>query len=226
MIPEILLVDKERGMSSFDVIRVLKKKFPRGTKIGHSGTLDPLATGLLVIGLGKGTKRLAEFLKLPKRYVAEATFGTTSLTYDAQGPFTVVVSESDLLQSPVPVAVIQTAITENFLGEISQTPPDFSAAHVNGERAYEIARRGEKVVLQPRKVTIEACDIVSPSGNLVYEWPKLVLDVRCSSGTYIRSLVHDLGAKLGCGAYMSGLRRISVGEYHVDDAHKVSEFMA
>ncbi|MEK7545394.1 MAG: tRNA pseudouridine(55) synthase TruB [Patescibacteria group bacterium] len=220
MIPEILLIDKDRGMSSFDVIRILKKKFPRGTKIGHSGTLDPLATGLLVIGLGKGTKRLAEFLKLPKRYVAEATFGMTSLTYDAQGPFTTVVSESDLLLSPISVSVVETVILENFLGEISQTPPDFSAVHVNGERAYEIARRGEKVVLEPRKVTITSCDVVSCI------WPKLVLDVRCSSGTYIRSLVHDLGAKLGCGAYMSNLRRVSVGDYHVDNAHKISEFMA
>ena len=214
----ILLIDKEKGITSFDVIRKLKPKFPKKTKIGHAGTLDPLASGLMIVAIEReDTKRLTEFLKLPKRYLVEVKFGSTSATYDSEGPFTVVVPEGDLLQSPLPVAVIETAISENFIGEISQRPPDFSAAHVNGVRAYALARRGEKVDLPSRRITIHSCEIVS------YEWPKLVLDVRCSSGTYIRSLAHDLGQVLGCGAYVQELRRTEIGEYRIEDAQKIED---
>ncbi len=202
----IFFIDKPKGMSSFDVIRRLKPRFPKKTKIGHAGTLDPLATGLMIVAVERSdTKRLTEFLKLPKRYVAEVTLGITSLTYDSEGPLT-----SGVCENPPDRAVIEKVLAEHFSGTISQRPPDFSAAHVRGERAYDLARRGEKVDLPAREVTILSCEI------LAYQWPIVTLDIRCSSGTYIRSLAHDLGQVLGCGAYMSELRRLEIGPYHLD----------
>lgn len=199
---QILFIDKPKGVTSYDVIRRLKPKFPR-MKIGHAGTLDPLASGLMIVAVGSATKQLTQFLKLPKRYIVEATFGKISATYDAEGPFTEIVHESVSRE-----AIIEN-LREHFTGEILQTPPAYSAAKINGQRAYDLARQGREVVLESRKISIESCEILS------YEWPRLSLDVRCSSGTYIRSLVHDLGQKLGCGAYVSDLRRIEIGEYHL-----------
>lgn len=199
---QILFIDKPKGVTSYDVIRRLKPKFPR-MKIGHAGTLDPLASGLLIVAIGGATKQLTQFLKLPKRYIVEATFGKISATYDAEGPFT------EVFHEPVSREAIKKILWENFIGDIFQTPPAYSAAKIKGQRAYDLARQGKEVVLEPRKVRIESCEIFS------YEWPRLVLDVRCSSGTYIRSLVHDLGQKLGCGAYVSNLRRTEIGEYHL-----------
>lgn len=200
---QILFIDKPKGVTSYDVIRRLKPKFPR-MKIGHAGTLDPLASGLLIVAIGGATKQLTQFLKLSKRYIVEATFGKISATYDAEGPFT------EILHEPIFREAIEKNLREHFTGEILQIPPAYSAAKIQGQRAYDLARQGKKVVLEPRKVRIESCEIFS------YEWPRLSLDVRCSSGTYIRSLVHDLGQKLGCGAYVSNLRRTEIGEYHLD----------
>lgn len=202
---QILFIDKPKGITSYDVIRKLKPKFPR-MKIGHSGTLDPLASGLMIVAVGSATKQLAQFLKLPKRYVVEAVFGKTSATYDAEGPFTEILPDS-ILCEPISREMIEEVLQKYFIGEILQTPPVYSAAKIKGQRAYDLARQGKEVCLDPRKVQIHSCEILS------YEWPRLVLNVRCSSGTYIRSLMHDLGQKLRCGAYVSALRRTEIGKY-------------
>lgn len=210
---QILFLDKPKGLSSYDVIRTLKSRFP-GVKIGHAGTLDPLASGLLIVAIGGATKRLTDFLKLPKRYCVEAVLGKISATYDAEGPF------EEVPSLPVDRDTIERVIQEKFLGSLLQVPPRFSAVHVGGRRAYDLARQGESFELAPRPVMIECCKV------FLYEWPQLILDVRCSSGTYIRSLVHDLGQQLGCGAYVSALRRIEIGSYSLHQAQTLEQFFA
>jgi tRNA pseudouridine55 synthase len=224
----ILLVDKPAGWTSHDVVAKIRNilatevrsensesriipnsKFPipnsRRLKVGHTGTLDPAATGLLILVLGKYTKRAAEFSKLDKTYETEVTLGKTSSTGDSEGE---IVHKSDAKPS---LEQIQKVLS-TFLGEISQTPPAFSAIKVGGQRAYKLARQGKEVKLQPRKVTIYYLQTTN------YQYPKLYFTARVSSGTYIRSLAEDIGAKLGTGAYMSSLRRTQVGRFSVNDA--------
>lgn len=204
---EILFIDKPSGMTSFDVIRELRKKLGI-RKMGHAGTLDPLATGLLIIALGSATKRINEFMNLPKEYEVLIEFGKVSNTYDADGEITegtpCEVSRADFEK-----------VLKEFLGSIQQMPPAYSAKKIKGERAYDLARKGMEVILEARPVVIHELEIVD------WNLPLVRLRVACSKGTYIRSLAHDLGQKLGCGGYVKELRRTKIGEYSVEKAQKL-----
>ncbi|MFO0810259.1 MAG: tRNA pseudouridine(55) synthase TruB [Gemmataceae bacterium] len=197
----LLVLDKPLGMTSRDVVNRAQRWFPRGTRIGHTGTLDPLATGVLVLTVGHAT-RLTEYVQdMGKTYVADVELGATSATDDAEGPVT-----------PVAVAVPpgRDAVNEalaTFVGTIEQVPSAFSAVKVAGRRAYDLARQGSAVELAPRTVRIDGIDV------LAYDYPHLRLEVRCGKGTYIRSLARDLGERLGCGGYLTGLRRTRVGQF-------------
>jgi tRNA pseudouridine55 synthase len=202
----VLVVDKPVGMTSHDVVEAIR----RGTGIrraGHTGTLDPRASGVLVVLIGPAV-RLSEFVSASdKRYQAIIRLGGATDTYDADGRFTG--------QPNTPVNVTETQFNEalqHYVGEIEQTPPPYSAVKVQGRKAYEMARQGEEVELAPRKINVYHLEVL--------EWapPEVVVDVHCSSGTYVRSLANDLGAELGCGAYLVGLRRTKSGRFTLRDA--------
>jgi tRNA pseudouridine55 synthase len=208
----LILIDKPPGLTSHDVVNVVR----RGTgvrRVGHTGTLDPLATGLLILCLGVAS-RLSEYLiDKDKRYLARVRFGQSTNTYDAEGEIT---SSSDALPDRQHVE----AALAKFRGPIQQRPPAFSAVKQGGRKAYELARTGQVVQLEPRPVEIYALTLA--------EWqpPECVLDVSCSSGTYIRALAHDLGQALGCGAHLTGLRRTTSGRFSVDGAVTLSDLQA
>jgi tRNA pseudouridine55 synthase len=213
----ILLVDKPEGWTSHDVVAKLRGiiKFETGQriKIGHTGTLDPAATGLLVLVLGSYTKRAGEFSKLDKVYEAELTLGVTSSTGDKEGKLEKISDEQ-----PEKTAV--EAVLARFEGEILQKPHIYSAVKINGQRAYKAARAGKTVEIEPRPVKIYGITDVN------YDYPKLSFTCSVSSGTYIRSLAEDIGQALGTGAYLSALRRTQVGIYNIDRAapiHKLTE---
>ncbi len=179
-------------------------------KVGHAGTLDPLATGLLTILIGSYCKKAADYSKLDKTYEVEVTLGKTSSTDDAEGEITT--NNSSLPQEDEIKQVILS-----FVGEIQQVPPAFSAIKVNGKRAYKLAREGKEVELKPRQVTVHSLQITE------MHLPVVKFTVHVSSGTYIRSLARDIGEKLGIGAYMSGLRRTQVGRFDIKDAHQIGD---
>lgn len=210
----ILLVDKPKGWTSFDVVakirNTLKKESGKKVKVGHTGTLDPLATGLMVMVAGSYCKRASDFSKLDKTYQVTARLGHTSSTGDDEGDKTEV---SDRVPTKDEVAEVCKA----FVGEIMQTPPVYSAIKINGQRAYKLARKGEKVEIEPRKITIHSLEITN------YAYPEICFTTSVSSGTYIRSLVEDIGNKLGTGAYMSDLRRTIVGNFEIDSAVQPNE---
>jgi tRNA pseudouridine55 synthase len=202
----LLVLDKPAGMTSRAALDRALKWFPRGTRMGHTGTLDPLATGVLVLCLGSAT-RLAEYVQqMSKTYLTRLRLGARSDTDDADGTVTAV---SGAVAPDA--ATVEARLTE-FVGEIEQVPPAFSAAKVAGRRAYDMARGGEEVVLRPRRVRVYGID------RRRYDYPELDLEVRCGKGTYIRSLARDLGERLGCGAYVEVLRRTRVGPFAVEDA--------
>lgn len=215
----VLLVDKPKGWTSFDVVNYVRKmvataegKKPKNCKVGHTGTLDPLATGLLVLLVGKEyTRKATELTKLDKTYEVTMKLGFVSTTGDEEGEKTAV---SDTV--PTPEAVLEAL--ESFQGQIMQVPPAFSAMKVNGQRAYDLARKGKTVELEARPVTIYSNQLTS------YEYPFVKFTSEVGSGTYIRSLVEDLGKLLGTGAYMSDLRRTRVGQFSIVDAQKVADF--
>ena len=201
----VLVVDKPVGMTSHDVVQAIRN----GTSLrraGHTGTLDPRASGVLVILLGPAV-RLSEYVSASdKRYQAIIRLGSTTDTFDADGRFT---------RPEMPINVTEEQFEEalkTFVGEIEQVPPPYSAVKVQGRKAYELARQGEEVDLAPRKITVHHLEVL--------EWapPEVVVDVHCSSGTYVRSLANDLGAKLGTGAYLVGLRRTKSGRFSLRDA--------
>jgi len=210
-----LLIDKPKTWTSFDVVNYVRKMVanvegqkPKHVKVGHTGTLDPLATGLLVLLVGKAyTRRAEELTKLDKTYEVTMKLGETSTTADDEGEKTVV---SDTI--PDQKAVLEAL--RRFRGHIMQTPPVFSAMKVNGQRAYKLARDGKEVVLEARPVTIYSSELTS------YEYPFVRFTCKVSSGTYIRSLVVDLGEALGTGAYMSDLRRTTVGDFDLAEARR------
>lgn len=209
----ILLVDKLAGWTSFDVVNYVRKlvaasesKKPKNVKVGHTGTLDPLATGLLVLLIGKEyTRRAGEFSKLDKTYEVTMKLGQTSTTGDEEGAKTAVSGTA-----PGQTAVLEAL--ERFSGPIMQVPPVFSAMKINGQRAYKLAREGKAVKLEARPVTIYRNTLMS------YDYPCVQFTSEVSSGTYVRSLVEDIGAQLGTGAYMSGLRRSRIGSFQLQDA--------
>jgi tRNA pseudouridine55 synthase len=212
----ILLVDKPAGWTSFDVVNYVRKqvavaegKKPKQVKVGHSGTLDPFATGLLILLIGKEyTRRAAEFSKLDKTYETTLRLGRTSTTGDPEGEIT---SVSDA----VPAEAEIEAALKQFTGEIEQIPPAYSAIKVDGQRAYKLARAGKEVKIEPRKVTINRVELVS------YTYPEVKLIADVSSGTYIRTLVEDIGHVLGTGAYTTQLRRTRVGQLDLSQATDV-----
>jgi tRNA pseudouridine55 synthase len=200
----VLVVDKPVGLTSHDVVQIVRK----GTNIrraGHTGTLDPRASGVLVILIGPAV-RLSEYVSASdKRYQAVVRLGASTDTYDADGRV--------MNQAPVNITEEQFEnVLDKFIGEIEQVPPPYSAVKVKGRKAYEMAREGEEVDLQPRTIEVYNLELL--------EWapPEAVIDVYCSSGTYVRSLAHDLGEELGCGAHLVGLRRTKSGRFTLRDA--------
>ena len=209
---QIILVDKPASISSFGVVAKirgrLKAELGHKVKVGHTGTLDPFATGLLILLTGQMTKKSSEFLKLDKEYIAELKLGYVSSTGDPEGEITEVISSKHSYSSLEKV----TSVINSFVGEIDQTPPKFSAIKINGERAYKLARKGQDFEIPSRKVTIYNIEILD------YHYPELKIKVHCSSGTYIRTLAEDIGKKLGTGAYLTALRRTKIGKYNVRNA--------
>jgi tRNA pseudouridine55 synthase len=206
----VLLIDKPLGWTSFDAVRKIKHLVR--AKVGHAGTLDPLATGLLILCTGKFTKRLNEFMAQEKEYTGTFTLGATTPTFDLESEPVATGSDLSVL-SPEHLERVR----KTFIGEILQVPPAHSAIKKDGHRVYKLARRGEQVQLDPRAVTIREFEL-----NLK-AWPVIQVRVVCSTGTYIRSLAFDFGAALGCGAYLSSLRRTRIGQFHVDQAMTIEE---
>lgn len=219
----MLLVDKPAGWTSFDVVAKIRSQIraqyrargerptKRQLRVGHTGTLDPFATGLLIILLGDACKRSDEFLKLDKVYEATITLGATSTTGDPEGE---IVAFAATLPEPSLDEVVKTL--GDFTGEITQIPPSYSAIKIGGERAYKLARAGKTVDMPSRQVTIYSLDLID------YTYPELRIRAHVSSGTYIRTLAEDIGRALGTGAYCSDLRRTRVGDYCIDNAADIS----
>jgi tRNA pseudouridine55 synthase len=201
----LLVVDKPVGWSSMDVVRRVRRA-AGGVKCGHAGTLDPLATGVVVCCLGRATRCVPEVMRLRKVYEAQVDLSAFTATDDLEGQRV----EVEVASPPGRKAV--EAALQRFVGEVEQTPPAFSAVHVDGRRAYELARKGREVTLAPRKVRIDRIELLG------YRWPMAVVRVVCGKGTYIRSLARDLGRALGTGGHVAGLRRLAVGGYDLSMA--------
>ena len=214
---EVLLFDKPLGWSSFQLVNkvryiICKKLNIKKLKVGHAGTLDPLATGLMILCTGKATKQIESLMATEKEYIADILLGATTPSYDAE-------TEVD---KTFPVDHITNEKLEDtlhqFLGTIKQQPPMFSAKKVNGVRAYRLAREGSENILQEKEVHISNLEIIS------FSRPNLQLKVNCSKGTYIRSLANDIGLALESGAYLTGLKRTKIGTYCNDDAWELNNF--
>lgn len=204
---QIIFVDKPSGMSSFGAVarvrRILSEREGHKVKVGHTGTLDPFATGLLILLAGKATKKAPELTKLDKVYEATIRLGATSSTGDPEGEITIRDEKPDVSREQI------ETILRDFIGEIEQRPPAFSAIKINGQRAYKLARAGGEVEMPTRKVQIFSIDI------LEYSAPYLKIRTHVGSGTYIRTLAEDIGEKLGCGAYCTELRRTKIADYDI-----------
>ncbi|MCU7502610.1 MAG: tRNA pseudouridine(55) synthase TruB [Ignavibacteria bacterium] len=210
---EVILIDKPLHKSSFHVIYKIRKA-TGVKKAGHAGTLDPRATGLLIICTGKKTKEISLYQDCTKTYTGTITLGKTTLSMDSETEFveekgTTGVSEDDVLLA-----------RDSFLGEIYQTPPMYSAVKFKGKSLYKYARKGIDLKREPRKVTVSEFNITK------IDLPEVHFEISCSKGTYIRVIAHDLGQKLGCGGYLSSLRRTRIGEFNVEDAFPVDEFVS
>ena len=209
---QIILLDKPLDWTSFQAVNKLKYKLknefnlPKKFKIGHAGTLDPRATGLLIVCTGKFTKKIQEIQDAPKEYLTEIKIGVQTESYDTEKP--------EILQqdySHISEGFIKETL-EKFIGEIDQKPPVFSAIKIDGNRAYDLARKGQEVEMKSRKTTIHYLN------NIEIDLPFVRFTVGCSKGTYIRSLAHDIGQELGVGAYLTNLRRTKIGDYSVENA--------
>lgn len=209
----IFLLDKPLDWTSFQAVNKLKYQLknefslPKKFKIGHAGTLDPKATGLLIICTGKFTKKIPEIQDAPKEYRAEIKIGAQTESYDTEKPEILHTDCSNITED----MILKTL--EAFVGEIQQTPPVFSAIKIDGERAYDLARKGGEVQIKSRPTTIHYIN------DIQIAFPFLRFTVGCSKGTYIRSLAHDIGQKLGVGAYLTKLRRTKIGDFKVEDAN-------
>jgi tRNA pseudouridine55 synthase len=213
----ILLIDKDYEWTSFDVVNkirwiITKNLGVKKIKVGHAGTLDPLATGLVIVCTGKATKTITDFLNLDKEYLFKMKLGETTPSYDLETEVQFVKDPSDIKMEH-----IETVI-KKYIGNIMQVPPLFSAKYVCGTRAYEYARKGIKMEMDPVPVNISTLEIIN------YDSPFLSLRVVCSKGTYIRSIARDIGLDLACGAYLTDLRRTAIGDYSIDDAISINEF--
>jgi tRNA pseudouridine55 synthase len=215
---EVLLFDKNLEWTSFDLVSrvrntLCRKVGIRKLKVGHAGTLDPLATGLMILCTGKSTKQIESFQLQEKEYIATLQLGATTPSFDmeteedSQNDFSFITEE------------LFKAAAKKFEGEIEQVPPVFSAVKVKGKRAFEYARSGESLKLQPKNIFINEIELLS------FQLPKVMIRVVCSKGTYIRSLARDIGTELNCGAYLTGLQRTRIGDFKIEDAMTVDYFM-
>ncbi|MDB5356278.1 MAG: truB [Phycisphaerales bacterium] len=202
----VINLDKPAGISSARAVDKVKRLLPRGTKIGHAGTLDPFATGVLLLLVGRATKSCERLMDAPKQYEAVIKLGATTETDDPESP-----------EQPTPNAVpptpadVASALTK-FVGEITQRPPAYSAMKVSGRRAYDIARKGGEVKLEPRPVRVYSIDLLG------YEWPFVRVRIDCGRGTYIRAIARDLGAALNVGGHLTELRRTRIGDFNIAQA--------
>lgn len=209
---QIILLDKPLDWTSFQVVNKLKYKLknefnlPKKFKIGHAGTLDPRATGLLIVCTGKFTKKIQEIQDAPKEYLTEIKIGVQTESYDTEKPEILQQDYSHISEE----FILETL--QKFVGEIDQKPPVFSAIKIDGNRAYDLARKGQEVEMKSRKTTIHYLN------NIEIDLPFVRFTVGCSKGTYIRSLAHDIGQALGVGAYLTNLRRTKIGDYSVENA--------
>ncbi|HJS55074.1 MAG TPA: tRNA pseudouridine(55) synthase TruB [Chitinophagaceae bacterium] len=208
---QVLLIDKPLEWTSFDVVRKIRN-LVRLKKVGHAGTLDPLATGLLIVCTGKFTKKINEYMAQEKEYTGSFTLGSTTPTYDLESEpenfkDTRFITEEKILNA-----------TKQFTGEIMQVPPAHSAIKIGGKRVYELARQGKEVKMEPRKIVIKDFEITK------IDMPVIFFRVVCSTGTYIRSLANDFGQALQCGAYLSSLCRTRIGDSKLNDAKKISQW--
>ena len=209
---QIILLDKPLDWTSFQAVNKLKYKLknefnlPKKFKIGHAGTLDPRATGLLIVCTGKFTKKIQEIQDAPKEYLTEVKIGVQTESYDTEKPEILQQDYSHISEE----FILETL--QKFVGEIDQKPPVFSAIKIDGNRAYDLARKGEEVEMKSRKTTIHYLN------NIEIDLPFVRFTVGCSKGTYIRSLAHDIGQALGVGAYLTNLRRTKIGDYSVENA--------
>lgn len=207
----ILLINKPYDWTSFDVVKYIRNALG-GIKIGHAGTLDPLATGLLILCTGKMTKKISEIQDAEKEYTGTFTLGATTASYDLETEPTNLKDFSEITSDQINLAAKQ------FIGELQQTPPPHSAVKIGGRRAYAMARNDEVFVLKPKTIIIREFEITG------IELPNVFFRVVCGKGTYIRSLSNDLGEKLGCGAYLSALCRTRIGNYLLETALDPSQF--
>ena len=212
---QVILIDKPAGITSFGVVarirRLLREELGKKAKVGHCGTLDPFATGLLILVTGNECKNAGHYTKLDKVYEATFRLGQVSTTGDPEGELTEVGDR-------IPTEDEIRDVLQKFTGEITQRPPIFSAIKIGGQRAYKLAREGKEIDMPERTVTIHSLELVS------YTYPELKIRVHVSSGTYIRSLAVDIGLELGIGAYCSELRRTSIASWRIADAHTLSDF--
>lgn len=215
MVDGIILIDKPAGLTSFGVVarvrRVLTNQAQKKVKVGHTGTLDPFATGLMILVIGKECKNAGHYTKLDKVYEATFRLGQTSTTGDPEGE---IIKVSDRQPS---IQEIESALAQ-FRGEITQRPPIFSAIKVNGQRAYKLAREGKEVEIPLRQVTVHSFDVID------YSYPELKIRTHVSSGTYIRSLAGDIGEALRTGAYCTELRRTKIADWTIDEAKMLQDF--
>ncbi len=215
MIDGTILIDKPDGMTSFGVVarirRVLSERAGKKVKVGHTGTLDPFATGLMILCVGKECRNAAHYTKLDKVYEATFRLGQTSSTGDPEGEITKVADTQ-------PTVDEIKHVFKQFSGEIMQKPPIYSALKIGGQRAYDLARQGKKIEMPMRKVTIHSLELVD------YAYPNVKIRTHVSSGTYIRSLAQDIGEVLGTGAYCVQLRRTSIADWSIADAQTLADF--
>ena len=203
----LIVVDKPHRLSSTSVVRVIKRR-ARGAKTGHAGTLDPLASGILICCLGRATRCVERIMAMPKTYECTIDLAALSTTQDLEGEITPIKNPAQ----PTPEAIVQM-LADRFTGTILQTPPQHSAMRVDGKRAYTLARKGREFTLEARPIRIDAIDV------LAYDWPSLTIRTTCGRGTYIRSLAQDIGQSLNVGGYLTALRRTAVGPFTLDRAY-------
>jgi len=209
----VLLINKPLRWTSFDVVRKIRNAV-KIKKVGHAGTLDPLATGLLIVCTGKFTKKINEYMAKEKEYIGTFTLGAVTPTYDLE-------SEPENFHSIEGITEEMIyATAKKFTGKISQVPPIHSAIKQKGKAVYLLARKGIDVVMEPREITIHNFEITNVS------FPEISFKVVCTTGTYIRSLANDFGKALGCGAYLSSLCRTRIGEFRIDNALSIEEFIS
>ena len=209
---ETILIDKSLDWTSFDVVKKIRNTI-KCKKIGHAGTLDPLATGLLILCTGKKTKKINEYQNYPKEYIGTFVLGKTTPSHDLETEINFVKSTKNIIEKDI------YNLSSSFIGIQNQIPPKFSAVKINGKRAYSLARKNEKIILKKKEIEIFDFAITSIS------MPEVNFIIKCSKGTYIRSIARDFGKKIGCGAYLGKLRRTKIGNFNVNNALKINEMI-